>query len=444
MCSRIKIRQVVVRLLPPPAASLSLIALAIFLGACRPASAELPTLAPTAIVESPASAVAASAVAEASEAAALADAPPDALPATFTPPPELTQAPTPVTVVATLAPANTRPPVPTNTPVTPSPTPSVTPTPSDTPSATPDIRPLHEYSFNDVIPIEAFPRPAGDNGWGVHWIPTVKQEPAVVDRFVDQLVRMHIKWVVFLNDNSNIGDNDYLVDRLVDAGIMPVMRVFRPNVLPYDGDLGPMVAHYRNKGVYYFQLYNEPNVNMENSQGFANPNVYAVAWASAARDVINNGGLPGIGGFSPGGAFDHYTFLERTLEALRWNGDAGLLNRTWLSIHNYHGTRQLDDPGGFLLFRNYDEIIRNNLNRSMPMIGTEGGSYHPNPQVEKDLLASQYSYMRDAEPYLFAFTHWLLANEEGGAFDDSWEWQTLFRADFVHPLVTDFLYANRR
>ena len=280
------------RLLPPPAAYLALIALAIFLGACQPASAELPTLAPTAIVESPASALA-----EASEAArlpgaardvlssaapdTLSGAAPDALPATFTPPPEITQAPTPVTVVATLAPTNTRPPVPTNTPVTPSPTPSLTPTPSDTPSATPDIRPLHEYAFNDVIPIEAFPRPSGDNGWGVHWIPTVKQEPAVIDRFVDQLVRMHIKWVVFLNDNSNIGDNDYLVDRLVDAGIMPVMRVFRPNVLPYDGDLGPMVAHYRAKGVYYFQLYNEPNVNMpRTARALPIPMSYAVAWAA--------------------------------------------------------------------------------------------------------------------------------------------------------------------
>jgi hypothetical protein len=419
------------------AVNLTLIAIAIFLGACQPASADLPTRAPTALVESTASAVA---VAEGSVAAS----PPGTLPPTFTPPPESTQAPTPVTVVATQPPANTRPPVPTNTPVTPSPTPSITPTPSDTPSATPDIRPIYEYSFEEVIPLEAFPRPAGDNGWGIHWIPTVKQDPAVVDRFVDQVVRMHIKWVVFLNDNSNIGDNDYLVDRLVDAGIMPVMRVFRPNVLPYDGDLGPMVAHYRHKGVYYFQLYNEPNVNMENTQGFANPNVYAVAWASAARDVINNGGLPGIGGFSPGGAFDHYTFLERTLEALRWNGDAGLLNRTWLSIHNYHGTRQLDDPEGFLLFRNYDKIVRNHLNRSMPMIGTEGGSYHPNPQVEKDLLVSQYTYMRDAEPYLFAFSDWLLASQEGGAHDDSWEWQSLFRHDFVHPLVTDFLYTNRR
>ena len=372
-------------------------------------------------------------------------------PPTWTPLPTWTQSPIldtptarPTTIVTRSGPTNTPLPIPTNTPVTPSPTPSITPTPTAPPSPTPDVRPIYQYQQNEVIPIEAFPRPQGDNGWGMHWIPTVSQEPGVVDHYVSQLVRMHIRWVVFLNDNSNIGDNDYLVERLVDAGIMPVMRVYRNNVLPYDGDLGRMVAHYRSKGVFYFQLYNEPNVNAENTQSFANPNQYAITWAAAARDVINNGGLPGLGAFSPGGAYNHYAFLEGIFRALRNNGDLGLLNRSWLSVHNYHGLREFDDPGGFLLFRKYDEIVRTYLNRSMPMIGTEGGSYHPDPQVEKNLLVAQYSYMRVAEPYFFAFSHWLLANEAAGSWDGRWEFQALFRKDFVHPLVTDFFYQNRR
>ena len=391
-------------------------------------AAELPTLIPTAVMGG---------IAIGDDGAFV--------PPTWTPPPvTFTPTATPLTPRPQTLPTETPLPIPTNTPVTPSPTPSITPTPSATPTVTPDVRPIGQYTYNEVIPLEAFPRPPGDNGWGVHWIPTNKQDPGIVDRFVDQARRMHIKWVVFLNDNSNIGDNDYLVERLVDAGIMPVMRVYRSNMLPYDGDLGPMVAHYRAKGVYYFQLYNEPNVNAENNQGFANTNQYAVTWAAAARDVINNGGLPGIGAFSPGGAYNHYAFLEGTLRALRHNGDLGLLNHSWLSVHNYNGLRSLDDPDGFILFRNYDEIVRTHLGRSMPMIGTEGGSYHPDPQVEKDLLVSQYSYMRVAEPYFFAFSHWLLASSEGGAWDGSWEFQALFRKDFVHPLVTDFLYQNQR
>ncbi len=368
------------------------------------------------------------------------------LPPTFTPAPDVTpNAAAAYKPLTGPSPTNTRPLLPTNTPTS---TPTFTPTPTSTPTATgtpgPEVRPLDEYGPFDLIPLEAFPRPKGDNGWGIHWIPTVKQDRAVVDRFISQVNAMHIKWVVFLNDGSNIGDNDYLVDRLVQSGIMPVMRIYRSNIRPYDGDIGKLVAHYRQRGVYYFQLYNEPNANEENSQGFANPNQYAIAWASAAREVIKNGGFPGIGALSPGGAYDHFTFLSRTLQTLKWNGDIGLLNHSWFSVHNYHGLRSLDDEGGFLLFRKYDEILRHQLGRSLPMIGTEGGSYHPDPQVEKNLLVAQYTYMRDAEPYFFAFSHWLLANSEGGSFDTSWEWQSLIRRDFIHPLVTDFFYNNRR
>jgi len=433
----------------------ALSAFLIMASGCQPAQTYLPTLVPTAkapdvigetttnpLVE-PAVFVEPESEVEVETVVAV-----DELPATWTPAPESTPpTPTQVVVTAPSTPTETPLPIPTNTPVTPSPTPSLTPSPTPpTPSPTPgvEIQPFDEYELEEVIPMEAFPRPLGDNGWGMHWIPTVKQEPGVVDHFVNEVIRMHIKWVVFLNDGSNIGDNDYLVDRLVDAGIMPVMRVFRSNVLPYDGNLRGMVEHYRAKGVHYYQLYNEPNVNAENDQGFANANQYALTWASAARDVIEGGGIPGFGALSPGGAFDHYTFLERSIHALRRNGDIWLLNRSWLSVHNYQGLRSLADEGGFLLFRNYDKIIRDQLQRSIPMIGTEGGSYSANPLVEKDYITFQYTYMRQAEPYFFAFSHWLLANQVAGAWDDSWEWQALFRENFVHPAVTEFFYTNRK
>ena len=338
--------------------------------------------------------------------------------------------------------------LPTRTPVTPTVTPTRTPLGGipdpETPSPTPVVKAINLYGPNEVIPYEAFPVPANNNGWGMHWIPTVSQEPHVVDRFVAELVRMHIKWLVFLNDGTNIGSNDYLVEKLVANGIMPVMRLYRSGILPYDGHVGELVAHYRAKGVYYFQLYNEPNHNVENHQGFANPNQYALTWASAAREVIANGGLPGIGAFSPGGQYNHYDFLDRTLLALEDNGDLHLLNHAWLSIHNYHGTRQLDDPGGYLLFRHYDNIINSHIGRSLPMIGTEGGSYHPNIAADVDLIAWQYSYMRDAEPYYLAFSYWLLANSEGGAWDETWEWQSLFKPGNTHPVVTEFFYQNSR
>lgn len=367
------------------------------------------------------------------------------IPPTWTPPPQTdTPTPGPTLNAITPSPTSTPLPLPTNTAVPP----TLTPTPTETAvphqSPTPDIRSIDQYGYTEVIPLEAFPRPANDNGWGMHWIPTLKQDPGTVDRFVAEMVRMNIKWVVFLNDGANIGDNDYLVDRLVANGIMPVMRLYHPTVEPYSGDIGAMVRHYRARGVYYYQIYNEPNINVENRQGFIDPHRYALAWSVAARRVISAGGLPGLGALSPGGEYEHNEFLDRTIRNILHNGDGHLLNRTWLSVHNYHGTRPMDDPGGFLLFRRYNEIVESHLGRSMPMIGTEGGSYHPDPQVELYLNRHHYVYMRNAEPYFFAYSHWLLANYEGGGADEAWEWQSLFRAGFVHPLVTEFFYNNSR
>ncbi|MCB8953157.1 MAG: hypothetical protein H6650_14215 [Ardenticatenales bacterium] len=368
------------------------------------------------------------------------------LPPTFTPPPpSLSPSPTATLFVTPRPPTQTPLPIPTNTPVTPIPptlTPSITPTPTLTPTAT--LKPPGAYGLDEPLPLAYYPRPADDNGWGIHWIPTTSQEPGIVDRFVAEVARMHIKWVVFLNDGTDIGRNDYLVDQLVAHGIMPVMRLYRSGILPYDGDLGQMVRHYRARGVFYFQLYNEPNVNDENHQGVSNPNTYAVAWAAAAREVVANGGYPGLGALSPGGPYDHYQFLARALQALRRNGDLGLLNRGWVSVHNYQGLRAPDDADGFLLFRQYDAIVNAYLHHSIPLIGTEGGSYHPDPQVEKEMLTWQYAYMRGAEPYYFAFSGWILANLEGGSADPAWEWQAWFRRDFVHPVVTDFFYQTER
>ncbi len=370
---------------------------------------------------------------------------PEGLPATFTPDSSAPGAThTPVGTLRPLPPTNTPGFIPTNTPIPPTNTPTITPTPTIEGTATVVIKPISAYGPNEVIPYQAFPKPPGDNGWGMHWIPTVSQERGVVEQFVGEMVRMHIKWVVILNDGTNIGSNDYLVDQLRANGIMPVMRLYRDGVLPYDGNLGELVRHYRARGVYYFQLYNEPNVNVENQQSFANPDQYARAWADAARIVIANGGLPGMGALSPGGSYNHLDFLDRTLIALENNGEAHLLNHAWFSAHNYHGTRPYNDPGGFLLFREYDKIIKAHLGRSLPIIGTEGGSYAPDPHTELQFIRYQYEYMRNREPYFFAFSYWLIANRAGGGWDDQWEWQTLIRPGWKHPAVTEFFYTNGR
>ncbi|MBN1317424.1 MAG: hypothetical protein JXA42_18225, partial [Anaerolineales bacterium] len=189
----------------------------------------------------------------------------------------------------------------TATPTMPTWTPSATPTASNTPTPTDTPTPWPTIQPEDVWTLDQYPRPPGDNGWGMHWFPTYEQDVDTINKFVVELSRMHIKWLVFLNDGTDIGRNDYLVQRLVGMGIEPVMRLYVYGVVPYDGNLPATIHHYHELGVNYFQLYNEPNLFAEAAGRAPNPDWYITHWAQAAEIVVANGGLPGLGALSPGG-----------------------------------------------------------------------------------------------------------------------------------------------
>jgi hypothetical protein len=278
------------------------------------------------------------------------------------------------------------------------------------------------------LSLAEFPHPPGDNGRGVHWIPTVSQSPEIVDRYVDEAAAMGMKWVVFLNDGANVGANDYLVQRLTEAGIEPVMRVYTAGLVPVQGDLTAMVRHYVSLGVRYFQLYNEPNLKVETGGQPPDAARYLDLWVPAAQQVVAGGGLPGFGALSPQGDVDDRGFLRQALQELKARGQLPRLDRAWLAMHNYTGARPLTDPDGFLRFRQYDAIVNAELGRQLPIIGTEGGTHVSSAVTEPQQIAMvtrAYAYMGRREPYNFAYTYWIIANGD----DPAWESQALFHSD---------------
>ncbi|HEY3109800.1 MAG TPA: hypothetical protein VGL23_13655 [Chloroflexota bacterium] len=281
-----------------------------------------------------------------------------------------------------------------------------------------------------------YPRPPDDNGRGLHWIPTVASSDQAVDRFVGEAKKMHASWVVFLNRGSEVGANDRLVKKLVESGIEPVMRIYTPGVGPVPGDLEAMVRHYKALGVDYFQIGNEPNLRLENGGETPSVDRYLDAWVPAARRVIAAGGLPGFGALAPGGDVDDRQFLAQALDGLKSRGALDTLDRGWISLHNYAADAPPavgKDVDGFLRFRSYDSIVREKLGRSIPIVGTEGGSYGP---TQTSAVRDGMAYMDGQhEPYFFANTYWVIANAEGGGHDPQWEKHALFRADGPSPLV---------
>jgi len=279
-----------------------------------------------------------------------------------------------------------------------------------------------------------YPHPPGDNGRGIHWIPTLSQSKEVVDKYVKEAVDMGMKWVVFLNDGANIGANDYLVKKLAAAGIEPVMRIYSSGIVPISGDIESMVKHYTDMGVHYFQIYNEPNLRVETGGKPADVKQYVKLWSDVAEKVIAGGGLPGFGALSPQGEMDDREFLQQALQALKASGKLHLLDKGWLAMHNYTGPRPLSDPDGFLRFKQYNNIIQQTLGRQVPIIGTEGGT-HISPLVSTEkqinMVTGAYKYMLHREPYNFAYTYWIIAN----GHDPAWNEHALFKDDGPTPLA---------
>ncbi len=287
---------------------------------------------------------------------------------------------------------------------------------------------------SDVVDIRLslFPRPQGDNGRGIHWFPTLSQQRAVIDRFVPELQSMHVRWVVVLQglDEWNLDANDYLIDQLNAAGIVPVMRI--------DAQVGALnlerlrlvVQHYRAKGVRYFQIYNEPNFRAEwADQKQVNASGFVEQWLPAAQVVAENGGLPGLAPLAPTGDLDDVLFLENALTTLVRARRFDIINVMWLAIHNYGG---LDDKG-FFRYRRYDAMARYVLGQHLPMLATEGGM--GDAQNSADTVVAAFEHMQAREPWLLAYCPWLIGNAVGGGHDETWESQAWFQRGGALPVV---------
>ncbi|RME81787.1 MAG: carboxypeptidase regulatory-like domain-containing protein [Caldilineae bacterium] len=194
--------------------------------------------------------------------------------------------------------------------------------------------------------LQDYPRPPQDNGIGIHWS---AGNPAAVgigelrDRWLPELQRLGIKWVKMLHEGGYA-----LAEMLLDAGIMPVVRLFRsqPNstdiekaVLP--PELVEVVRQYVSIGVRYFEFNNEPELHSEWEGGKAPPNAIDYVARAAIRDmetILEVGGYPAVPAVAVGTKWD---LVGRIIAH---GGDYLFDQPVWLAVHNYDLNHPLDYP----------------------------------------------------------------------------------------------------
>lgn len=271
-----------------------------------------------------------------------------------------------------------------------------------------------------------YPRPKDDTGIGVHWsagFPAAAGMTQIRDIWAPELQALGVKWVKIARHDGALE----LAELLLSHGIMPIMRLYRPQPNPgrLDESLLRAVKDYVAAGVRYFEFNSDPDLAGEWQGGFLPADALAVVAQNAIADseaILARGGYPGIPAVSPACRWDIVGEICRL-------GRRDLLAQpVWQAVHNFSFNRPLDYPadagsregrpysadfygrlaveawegeawGGWSLervnqerqeranptltafddpacwraYERYDHLIRRQIGRSLPILSTESG-----------------------------------------------------------------------
>jgi hypothetical protein len=307
--------------------------------------------------------------------------------------------------------------------------------------------------------LRAWPRPAADNGLGLHFLQSHQFDEIEAQRQVNRLQRLGIKWtLVTYRDTHHLRQ---IAPIFQAAGIAVIWRPFvRPyQEYPYWED---DVSYLRSRGIApYIQLYNEPSLEQEwDNYSSSDQELFLRNLLEASRRVHKSGGYVGL-------QFVNTEWLKAALREIKTSGDSGLLDRVFFIPHLYglnHPPDYTEDINSLLGFREYAALFQSELGYIPPMVVGEGG-WRPGeaqddrfPAVSEDLHRDYHvaafevfrtGTLPDGQPlpdYLFAFCPWLLSdtNDPAAWFDSSSgnRTQTITAVEEMPPFVRRFSWEK--
>lgn len=350
----------------------------------------------------------------------------------------------------TVAMTDTPTPVPSPTPVPFTPTPA----PTDTPVPTPTPVMMSLRTDLPAMSLQDWPRPANDNGWGMHFLIDPYPTEEAVDLNIQRLVDLHIKWaLVIYGDEIQL---QKMAPRFRDAGITVVWRKYL-NASDRYYNWARDIAILQSLGMPpYMQVYNEPTSPVEWTDGRPNDAVLYDNLAQAAQDIYNAGGYFGLQSVSQ-------QQVAAVLQQFRARGGEAVFGRMFFVPHCYgmnHPPDYVEDINSVLSFRNYADTFMAEIGFVPPMIVGEGGwkwgatddARYPkvSDELHRDYYVELYSWfstgiLSNGEPlpdYLFAFCPWLIAHKmDDNAFYDSFAGDRVMTLDAIKaipPFVRTF------
>jgi hypothetical protein len=344
----------------------------------------------------------------------------------------------------------------------------------------------------EPLALTDYPRPPSDTGMGLHWFPVsggwTREQ---VDFYVGEMRQMGISWVKLLAGAGPQPEVDYLVTKLVENEMMPIIRLAGRSD-ENNGDMSSFVHHYVSLGARYFEFFNEPAVDEPNTPLSA----VMDRWMARARETQRAGGIPILTSLFPSADLNDNRSYDAALRYLKEQGAEGIFRKgAGIAVHNYTlnhplaypddpvqqmgqplssteaarfgidedrreemnrrraadkrpGTTVDQDPWGFRMFETMENRFVRTFGFPVPVIGTEGGAtvgeVDPRyPKVDEALQAEMTikiaEYMQTKAPaYYFVSMNWLIGNAVmGQPALPTWEDQAWYRTDRQMPVVAE-------
>jgi len=289
----------------------------------------------------------------------------------------------------------------------------------------------------NVAHLKTFPRPANDNGRGLHFHIDLRE--STIAAVVPQLLSIGCRWTMIYAPDENQAQR--AARGCWNAGIMPIIRIGKRVDEPFD----PVVYVTKLKAIGappYVQIYNEPGDDREWKKwpGSNWAGIFGARWAQAAIAVYDAGGYPGLQ------VLGREEFVT-AVDSVAAQGRTDIWRRAFFALHNYAANHPpnypydaltnktiFEDDVAVLVFLEYAAWMKEKIGFVLPIIGGEGGwqfGAHEDqryPKVEPPLHARYHAEMFDwfrtgllsnGEPlpdYLFSIAPWIA----GGWGGDDW------------------------
>jgi hypothetical protein len=289
--------------------------------------------------------------------------------------------------------------------------------------------------------LDEYPRPADDNGLGIHFGLDLGQTS--LDTYTQKMIELRLKWCLVAHEDESQLRRAAMV--MSAAGILSVSRYkcqIDQNIL----DFTPFVQVLKDLHLpAYIQIFNEPSEEQEWRDGVRKPRVFTARWCDHAAQVAEAGGFPGL-------QVLNVIELRAVLSELKIRRSQNVIDHMWFCPHPYGANHppdypydmrnQYDHPGATLAtddstvlqFLEFSPIFEAELGFVPPFIAGEGGWQYKNSEdgrysrIEDTTHARFHKALFDwfrtgllsnGEPlpnYLFAFCPWILFGFEADAW----------------------------